>query len=346
MAISVRLPVDVGPYIEHYLIISQCGVLSLENSREKFDSIPALIGTIINFKPCPLFYLSYILAHYSSVCEELPVQLCLPKSLNEINNRQQLSSLALLGQEFWQSSIASPKNIILSNEIRSPDTSSGIGLTMFSSNTDNTIDHNDLNCLSPISDTVSTMSSFSLNNTQQILSPTTSNSFSCNESSPIIGRTSTFKLPTIPGNSEPFTLGISRISSGSSDCSRSSQTNTFNELPKHRPQPPSTLNLSNVKGPPTPPPRLSKISMTPSDSSNFSVTFTFSTQQQQENEKANVSIVFDELYQTHLPLYRYFHVTSNAFPQKANVTILKMYLIAKTKLRYCRIIMKSVLRQS
>lgn len=44
MAISVRLPVHVGPYIEHYLIISQSGVLSLENSREKFDSIPALIG--------------------------------------------------------------------------------------------------------------------------------------------------------------------------------------------------------------------------------------------------------------------------------------------------------------
>lgn len=45
MAISVRLPPEAGPYIEHYLIISQNGVLSLESSREKFDSIPALIGT-------------------------------------------------------------------------------------------------------------------------------------------------------------------------------------------------------------------------------------------------------------------------------------------------------------
>lgn len=293
MAISVRLPTELGPYIEHYLIISQNGVLSLENSREKFDSIPALIGKITTIFMAILLHIKvrYIAAHYSSVCEELPVQLCLPKSLREINNRQQLSSLALLGQEFWQSSIASPKTVLPSNDITSPDTSSGIGLTIFSSNTDNTMDQSD--CLSPVSDTIS-MSSFSLNNTQQILSPTSSNSFSCNDPSPIVGKTSTFKLPTTPVVNEAYTLGIR--SSGSSDCSRTSQANTFSEIPLTRPQPPTTLNL---KGPPTPPPRLSKISMTPSDHTNFSVTFTFSTPQQQELGQQNVStnLIFASILQ-------------------------------------------------
>lgn len=44
MAVSVRLPPDTGPYIEHYLIQSNDGLLSLESSRFKFDSIPALIA--------------------------------------------------------------------------------------------------------------------------------------------------------------------------------------------------------------------------------------------------------------------------------------------------------------
>lgn len=63
MAISVRL--DVGPYIEHYLIISQCGVLSLENSREKFDSIPALIGK--KFEKLPFIRIINVLLHFSSL---------------------------------------------------------------------------------------------------------------------------------------------------------------------------------------------------------------------------------------------------------------------------------------
>lgn len=44
MAVSVRLPPNTGPYIEHYLIQSNDGLLSLESSRFKFDSIPALIA--------------------------------------------------------------------------------------------------------------------------------------------------------------------------------------------------------------------------------------------------------------------------------------------------------------
>ncbi|KAH8306581.1 hypothetical protein KR018_002850, partial [Drosophila ironensis] len=83
MAVSVRLPQDTGPYIEHYLIQSHDNVLSLESSRFTFGSIPSLI------------------AHYAQCCDELPVQLILPRVLREANNRKKLSSLALLGQEFW-----------------------------------------------------------------------------------------------------------------------------------------------------------------------------------------------------------------------------------------------------
>ncbi|KAF5308871.1 hypothetical protein FQR65_LT00571 [Abscondita terminalis] len=84
MALSVRLPPDKGPYIEHYLIQSSSGRLGLETSENRFDNMPALI------------------AHYANCCDELPVQLSLPKAIREARSRQQLSSLALLGQEFWR----------------------------------------------------------------------------------------------------------------------------------------------------------------------------------------------------------------------------------------------------
>ncbi|XP_066150243.1 protein sprint [Euwallacea fornicatus] len=83
MALSVRLPPDKGPYIEHYLIHSSEGRLGLETSENRFVDMAALI------------------AHYASCCDELPVQLTLPKAIRESKSRQQLSSLALLGQEFW-----------------------------------------------------------------------------------------------------------------------------------------------------------------------------------------------------------------------------------------------------
>lgn len=50
-------------------------------------------------------YLIYIFS------DELPVQLTLPRALREAKNRQQLSSLALLGQEFWRYPMANPKQI-------------------------------------------------------------------------------------------------------------------------------------------------------------------------------------------------------------------------------------------
>ncbi|KAL1509626.1 hypothetical protein ABEB36_004335 [Hypothenemus hampei] len=83
MALSVRLPPDKGPYIEHYLVHSSEGRLGLETSENRFVDMAALI------------------AHYASCCDELPVQLTLPKAIRESKSRQQLSSLALLGQEFW-----------------------------------------------------------------------------------------------------------------------------------------------------------------------------------------------------------------------------------------------------
>ncbi|XP_053972440.1 protein sprint isoform X3 [Hylaeus volcanicus] len=92
MALSVRLPPGKGPYIEHYLIQANKGKLSLETSENRFDNIPSLI------------------AHYSQCCsDELPVQLILPRAMREAKNRQQLSSLALLGQEFWRYPMANPK---------------------------------------------------------------------------------------------------------------------------------------------------------------------------------------------------------------------------------------------
>lgn len=84
MALSVRLPPDKGPYIEHYLIQSSDAGLGLETSENRFEDIPALI------------------AHYANCCDELPVQLLLPKSIREATSRHQLSSLALLGSEFWR----------------------------------------------------------------------------------------------------------------------------------------------------------------------------------------------------------------------------------------------------
>lgn len=91
MAISVRLPQDKGPYIEHYLVQASGGRLGLESSDNRFDNIPSLV------------------AHYSQCCDELPVQLTLPRALREARNRQQLSSLALLGQEFWRYPMANPR---------------------------------------------------------------------------------------------------------------------------------------------------------------------------------------------------------------------------------------------
>ncbi|XP_043189172.1 protein sprint-like isoform X3 [Amphibalanus amphitrite] len=88
MALSVRLPAGKGPHVEHFLIEKQDGKLSLESSDNRFSDICSLV------------------ACYSSRCDELPVQLRLPDSLQKAESRHQLLSRALLGQEFWQSRLA------------------------------------------------------------------------------------------------------------------------------------------------------------------------------------------------------------------------------------------------
>ncbi|GIY40286.1 protein sprint [Caerostris extrusa] len=88
MALSVRLPEDKGPYVEHYLIETVGDAqLRLEGSDNNFHAIPMLV------------------AHYCQCCDELPVQLALPCPLAQAGSRQELSSLALLGQDFWLSSL-------------------------------------------------------------------------------------------------------------------------------------------------------------------------------------------------------------------------------------------------
>jgi len=58
------------------------------------------------------FYLNFEFIYiyfYLASSDELPVQLILPRAMREAKNRQQLSSLALLGQEFWRYPMANPK---------------------------------------------------------------------------------------------------------------------------------------------------------------------------------------------------------------------------------------------
>ncbi|KAK8767134.1 hypothetical protein V5799_006088 [Amblyomma americanum] len=88
LALSVRLPVDVGPYIEHYLIEATADAKHcLEGSENHFASIPVLV------------------CHYCQCCDELPVQLCLPTVLLKASTRQELSAFSLLGQDLWVSSL-------------------------------------------------------------------------------------------------------------------------------------------------------------------------------------------------------------------------------------------------
>lgn len=123
MAISVRLPSGKGPYIEHYLIQgSEDGHIGLESSENKFNSIPLLIAHYCqcwwvpeaenNLLRIPAMtnaaikrirlqiLLNFILSRvfFFSRSDELPVQLTLPRAIRDAKNRQQLTSLALLGQ--------------------------------------------------------------------------------------------------------------------------------------------------------------------------------------------------------------------------------------------------------
>lgn len=86
-----------------------------------FLYLPLKIIMDINKKEISEFYLNNTSDIYNSnrlisglslfvaSSDELPVQLSLPRAMREAKNRQQLSSLALLGQEFWRYPMANPK---------------------------------------------------------------------------------------------------------------------------------------------------------------------------------------------------------------------------------------------
>lgn len=274
MAISVRLPVNAGPYIEHYLIQSKDGLLNLESSRFKFDSIPSLI------------------AHYSNCCDELPVQLSLPRGLRDAINRQQLMSLALLGSEFWRNPVVLSQteddNSLF--QMKSPTETSGISTmaelsSLKQRNHSSSILHknnlkgnnnNTSQLLETPSDTASSLSSFPASaGTSTLLSPqsidncfiaspsvefcnlkSNSNSINnLNSPSGIIGKTSTFKAQTAICNSQQQQQQKMLDVNSEFQHHRQERDNNHNEegimLPpqpmlRTRPTPPNTLNLATV----------------------------------------------------------------------------------------------------
>lgn len=268
MAISVRLPQNAGPYIEHYLIQSNDGLLNLESSRFKFDSIPALV------------------AHYSNCCDELPVQLSLPRGLRDAKNRQQLMSLALLGSEFWRCPAASPvadEETSIFGQIKSPTETSGIGTMELSSmkqksnnfnKFSNVKNGNNQQSVETPSDTASSFSSFPASGAQSTLlspqsadnvfitSPTNefsnmkSNSNSINNlNSPsgIIGKTSTFKCQTFSASQKvlqcrDINSDFQQHAVPATDATTAKKDDGHNEelVQRTRPTPPNTLNLQAI----------------------------------------------------------------------------------------------------
>jgi len=89
MALSVRI--GMKPRVEHYLIENTASGLQLEGSSKYFSAIPVLI------------------AHYTENFDELPLKLCLPSAIVEAKTHQELTSLALLGQDFWTSQVSAEK---------------------------------------------------------------------------------------------------------------------------------------------------------------------------------------------------------------------------------------------
>lgn len=266
MAISVRLPRDAGPYIEHYLIQSNEGLLNLESSRFKFDSIPALV------------------AHYSNCCDELPVQLSLPRGLREAKNRQQLMSLALLGSEFWRCPVATPEaeETSINSHMKSPTETSGISTMEMTSSlkqknsifskfslrgSSNNNGNGNQQFVETPSDTASSLSSFAVSGGQsQMLSPQSpdNNLFitsptvefcnlkssstsinNLNSPSGIIGKTSTFKAQTFSSSQKVLqSRDINCDFQHSEVVNKRDDVHNEEFVQRTRPTPPNTLNLA------------------------------------------------------------------------------------------------------
>lgn len=238
------------------------------------------------------------------------MQLTLPRALREAINRQQLSSLALLGQEFWRYPMANPRSTTIKQssstttvsngsptQISSPHSkteSSGIGVTVFSAHQHKSISSNHHstigNVLSPTtpmagtpSDTTSSLSSFTSTG-QQILSPESMDSVVLTMSpvdasqTGIVGKTSTFKVQ----NRKSMDLEKITVFNGNNRATEtglnSNNNNSHmvvhennNNIRSVRPTPPSTLNLGPLRIPPAPPPRWTK-PMTPSSPTDVTPT--------------------------------------------------------------------------
>ncbi|XP_073980970.1 src homology 2 domain-containing protein sprint isoform X4 [Rhodnius prolixus] len=290
MAISVRLPAGKGPYIEHYLIqAGPDGQLSLESSDNKFPSIPGLI------------------AHYAQCCDELPVQLTLPRAIRDAKNRQQLSSLALLGQEFWRYPMANPRPtqaIPESQAQQASESTTGLNSSLPSSQ-------------------ASSLSSFGSGNNNAGRSPTGDpdsivlNLSPLNDQAQPTSLLSTFKGS--PSISESLGVTQTTPSDTTSSCAISSvatATTVTASLSQRtpRPTPPNTLNLISTsannnpncksvsspppllgvvptKTPPPPPPRWSK----PAPNFTVTTTVTFSMTETSTSPPPHVELLSPQL---------------------------------------------------
>ncbi|XP_036227060.2 protein sprint isoform X2 [Bactrocera oleae] len=300
MAVSVRLPPDTGPYIEHYLIQSNDGILSLESSRFTFDSIPALI------------------AHYAQCCDELPVQLVLPRALREVKNRQQLSSLALLGQEFWRYPMSCPKpqeseaNLLDAKSPNSLTETSGLGTTVFSSNSAAPQSSKIFSPTSNLaglfsqagtpSDTTSSMSSFTTSGgpQMQLMSPESVDSVILTMSPVDVNNHCNGNAGLTTENASAATGNLSTFKSNNlvPVTAKGIKLNADNGIRPRRPKPPNTLNL-DLRKPPAPPLRCFK-ALTPSSplpsehglsaANNFTVTTTVTFSMENNNSPHFVEV--------------------------------------------------------
>lgn len=257
--------------------------------------------------------------YFDFYSDELPVQLTLPRSFREAQNRQQLSSLALLGQEFWRYPMANPRSATTpttANTSPTPKTeSSGIGTTVFSSSlhqkivmtpvaatpTTTTIVNGQM--FSPStpsmvgiqslagtpSDTASSLSSFTSIG-HQMMSPESADNVMLSpidaSRTGIVGKTSTFKVQNRKS------LDIERLAPFNGNGFSASENGNIRPM---RPTPPSTLNLTGLRIPPAPPKRWTKPSAPSSPNevatdeneiNNFTVTTTVTVSVDKSNQNA------------------------------------------------------------
>lgn len=245
--------------------------------------------------------------------DELPVQLSLPRAFREAQNRQQLSSLALLGQEFWRYPMANPRAAATTPASTTTTTSpiltssktesSGIGTTVFSVPQQKIVKSSHTMSSGAVfspttpsmvgipslvgtpSDTASSLNSLTSTG-QQMLSPESiegmvmSPDDTCRTG--IVGKTSTFKAHN--RKSMDIEKLVSNLHTSSTNNSNSTGNLDNGNIRSVRPTPPSTLNLGPLRIPPAPPPRWNKSTtpntspddLTPVDgqTNNFTVTTT------------------------------------------------------------------------